>query len=153
MNVCCECCVLSGRGLCDELTTRPDESYRLWCVVVWSRNLVNEEALAHWGLSRQKKRKERYRPHILNFGTRWWWVVCCISWQPYRLERAPDTHWIGCRWGPIDSLDALGKTKAVACARKRTQSSRPPIPYPLRDFRLPPWSVWELRSSGLLHSV
>jgi len=32
--VCCECCVLSGRGLCDELTTRPQESHRLWCVVV-----------------------------------------------------------------------------------------------------------------------
>jgi len=29
--------VLSGRGLCDELITRPEESYRLWCVVVWSR--------------------------------------------------------------------------------------------------------------------
>jgi len=25
---------LSGRGLCDELITRPDEAYRLWCVVV-----------------------------------------------------------------------------------------------------------------------
>ena len=30
----CECRVLSGRGLCDELITRPEESYRLWCVVV-----------------------------------------------------------------------------------------------------------------------
>ena len=29
MFVCCECCVLSGRGLCDELITRPEESYRL----------------------------------------------------------------------------------------------------------------------------
>jgi hypothetical protein len=27
------CCVLSG-GLCDELTTRLEESYRLWRVVV-----------------------------------------------------------------------------------------------------------------------
>jgi len=26
--------VLSGRGLCDELITRPEESYRLWCVLV-----------------------------------------------------------------------------------------------------------------------
>jgi hypothetical protein len=26
--------VLSGRGLCDGLITRPEESYRLWCVVV-----------------------------------------------------------------------------------------------------------------------
>ena len=33
MFVCCECCVLSGRGLCDEVITRPEESYRLWCVV------------------------------------------------------------------------------------------------------------------------
>ena len=32
--VCCECCVLSGRGLCDELITRLEESNRLWCVVV-----------------------------------------------------------------------------------------------------------------------
>jgi len=27
MFVCCECCVLSGRGFCDELITRPEESY------------------------------------------------------------------------------------------------------------------------------
>jgi len=31
---CCECCVLSGRSLCDGLITRPEESYRIWCVVV-----------------------------------------------------------------------------------------------------------------------
>jgi hypothetical protein len=29
MSPCCECCVLSGRGLCDELITCPEESYRL----------------------------------------------------------------------------------------------------------------------------
>jgi len=29
MSVCRECCVLSGRGLCHELITRPEESYRL----------------------------------------------------------------------------------------------------------------------------
>jgi len=34
MSVCCECCVLSGRGLCDAIITLPEESYRLWCVVV-----------------------------------------------------------------------------------------------------------------------
>jgi hypothetical protein len=35
MNIVCfECCVLSGRGLCDGLITRPEESYRLWCVLV-----------------------------------------------------------------------------------------------------------------------
>jgi hypothetical protein len=34
MDVCFECCVLSGRGLCVELITRPGESYRVWCVTV-----------------------------------------------------------------------------------------------------------------------
>ena len=34
MSVCCECCVLPHRGLCDGLITCPEESYRLWCVVV-----------------------------------------------------------------------------------------------------------------------
>jgi len=35
-SVCCECCVLSGIlvDLCDALITRPEESYRLRCVVV-----------------------------------------------------------------------------------------------------------------------
>jgi hypothetical protein len=28
------CCVLSGRSLCDELITRPEEYYRKWRVVV-----------------------------------------------------------------------------------------------------------------------
>jgi hypothetical protein len=28
----CECCVLSGTGLCDGLVTRPEKSYRVW---VW----------------------------------------------------------------------------------------------------------------------
>jgi hypothetical protein len=32
--VCCECCVFSGRGLCDELIAHPEESYRLCCVLV-----------------------------------------------------------------------------------------------------------------------
>jgi len=52
MSVCYECCVLAGRGLYDELITRPEESYRLWCVVCdreTTKILVNEEeeAKAH----------------------------------------------------------------------------------------------------------
>jgi len=27
---------LSGRGLCDELITRPELTYRVWCVCEWS---------------------------------------------------------------------------------------------------------------------
>jgi hypothetical protein len=32
MSVSCGCCMLSGRGLCIGLITRPEESYRVWCV-------------------------------------------------------------------------------------------------------------------------
>jgi hypothetical protein len=46
--------VFSGRGLCDELVIGPEESYRLWCVVVCdletTKILVNEEdAKTPWG--------------------------------------------------------------------------------------------------------
>jgi hypothetical protein len=57
MDVCQECCVLSGRGLCDGLITRPEVSYRLWCVWVWSWVLNNEEALAHRGCCAMVKNK------------------------------------------------------------------------------------------------
>jgi hypothetical protein len=49
--------VLSGRGLCDGLITRPEETYRVSCVWVWSWNLDNDEALAHWGLLSHWQRK------------------------------------------------------------------------------------------------
>jgi len=49
--------VLSGRGLCDELITRPEESYRMWCVVVCDlEKLVNEEAMTRVGSQRKKKK-------------------------------------------------------------------------------------------------
>jgi hypothetical protein len=47
------CCIGS---LCDEVITRPEESYRMWCVVVWSRNLYNEEA---WPLGAVVPKKTR----------------------------------------------------------------------------------------------
>jgi hypothetical protein len=58
MFVCCECCVLSGRGLCDELITRPEEFYRLCCVVVCDlENLKNEEAMTRLGSQHHRKKK------------------------------------------------------------------------------------------------
>jgi hypothetical protein len=56
---CCECCVLSGRGLCNELITRPEESYRLWCVVVC--DLETSRMRRPWpalGRSATKKQKQ-----------------------------------------------------------------------------------------------
>jgi hypothetical protein len=49
MFVCCECCVLSGRGLCDGAITRPEESYRMWRFVVCNQETSqNEEPKARY---------------------------------------------------------------------------------------------------------
>jgi hypothetical protein len=37
MSISYECCVSSGAGLCDGPISRREDSYRLWCVWVWSR--------------------------------------------------------------------------------------------------------------------
>ena len=64
MFVCCECCVFSGRGLCDEMITRPEESYRLWCVVVCDLEISRLRrpwtALGH---SAKKKKCDQSRVH------------------------------------------------------------------------------------------
>jgi hypothetical protein len=57
MIVCFECCVF--RGLCDELITHPEESYRLWCVVVC--DLETSWMRRPWptgGCRAQRKKKE-----------------------------------------------------------------------------------------------
>jgi hypothetical protein len=54
------CCVLSGRGLCDELITRLEESYRPWRFVVFDHeNLMDDDVIARTGL--QSKKKLYYR--------------------------------------------------------------------------------------------
>jgi hypothetical protein len=67
MFVCCECCVLSGRGLCDGLITRPEESYRLWRVVVCDQGTSNSRRLKPatglWKIQPQRvvtPRKQQY---------------------------------------------------------------------------------------------
>jgi hypothetical protein len=54
--------VLSGRGLCDELISRPEESYRLWCVVIC--NLETSRMRRTWpalGHSATAKRNLKYQ--------------------------------------------------------------------------------------------
>jgi hypothetical protein len=51
--------VLSGRGLCEELITCPEESYRLWHVVVCDYETSwYEEAIARAGLQRQSNKQQ-----------------------------------------------------------------------------------------------
>jgi hypothetical protein len=51
------CCVLLGRSLCDELVIRPEESYRLWRVVVCDLETSwYEEDLTRPGLQSQRNK-------------------------------------------------------------------------------------------------
>jgi len=54
MSLCCECWVLSGRGLCDELITCPEESYRLLHRCVWRIKLMKEEVMVRFGSQRYR---------------------------------------------------------------------------------------------------
>ena len=72
ISVPCECCVLSGRGLWVGLINRPEESYRLWCVWVWSRILDNKEALAHLGQLRYVKKKYKITSRMAISGKVGW---------------------------------------------------------------------------------
>ena len=47
-------CVLSGRGLCDELITRPEESYRLCCVVLYDLETSRMGAPYMYDISRNR---------------------------------------------------------------------------------------------------
>jgi len=49
--------VLSGRGLCDELITRPEESYRLCCVVVCDLETSRMGAPYIYNISRLRVKK------------------------------------------------------------------------------------------------
>jgi len=63
MFVCCECCVLSGRGLCDGLITRPEQSYRLWCIV--ECDLETSRMRRTWpALGRSATGKKKHESHF-----------------------------------------------------------------------------------------
>ena len=59
---CCECCVLSGRSLCDLLITRPEESYRMWCVVLC--NLETSRMSRPWSSGGCRPKKKYYFKRI-----------------------------------------------------------------------------------------
>jgi hypothetical protein len=76
MFVCCDFCVLSGRGLCDGLITRPDESYRLWCVVVCDHETSKMRRLKpatglwkiqpQWVVTTGKQTNKQQHVHVTN---------------------------------------------------------------------------------------
>jgi len=73
MFFCCECCVLSGRGLYDELITRLEESYRVCCVVVCDQEISRMRSHGpRWAGAPQEKKinkitkRSQYIYNILN---------------------------------------------------------------------------------------
>ena len=57
----CECRVLSGRGLCDDLITRSEESYRLCCVIVCDLETSRIGAPYIYDISNLRVKKEACR--------------------------------------------------------------------------------------------
>jgi len=56
MFVCCECCVLSGRGLCDGPITHPEESYGVWFVLLCDVETSRTRSWCGLGRSATKKK-------------------------------------------------------------------------------------------------
>jgi len=75
--------VLSGRGLCDGLITRPEESYRLRCVVVCdletSRMRRPWPALGRSATGKKNKWKGWNSSTYVNRRQHWWWKTCAKS--------------------------------------------------------------------------
>ena len=57
MFVCCDYCVLPGRGLCVRLITWAEESYRVWCVWTWSWIPDNGRPWSEDGLQLHRNKK------------------------------------------------------------------------------------------------
>jgi len=91
MFFCCEWCMMSGRCLCDELITRPEESYRLWSVVVcdpetlWIRR--------PWPTEGCRAKNKQLNPNLMWAGVQWRCdyllpVGCAVSRKRKRRENS-----------------------------------------------------------------
>jgi hypothetical protein len=93
--------VLSGRGPCDELITRQEESYRLWCVVVC--DLETSRMRRPWpalGLSATAKKNA-----LLKFA-----VHFIVKWiQACRLRRRNCLHDRDCKCALVSNLGYQGE--------------------------------------------
>jgi hypothetical protein len=63
------CCVLSGKGLCDELITRPEESDRVWCVCHHESSIMRRPWPAG-GLLHHGKKKFLFNDAVATAGYR-----------------------------------------------------------------------------------
>ena len=86
--------MLSGRGLCDELITRPEESYRLCCVVVCVLETSRMGAPYIYDISRLRVKalscyfgeRERYSLKNRRGRANWRLLQVCTANMPIRKE-------------------------------------------------------------------
>jgi hypothetical protein len=107
MFVCCQCYVLSGRGLCDRLITRPEKSYRLWRVVVCDQ---------------ENSKTRRLKPATGQWKIQQQWVVtpvkrtnCIVVLCSLRYCRITDTRTWEVRWTGRPIRNCCGKTTSINC--------------------------------------
>jgi len=85
------CWVLSVRGLCDELITRPEESYRLWCVVVC--DLETSRMRRPWPVLGRSATKKPYSLlwhfHTFSYLTPWNTVLHEKLTDPQLVKKSP----------------------------------------------------------------
>ena len=72
--VCCDCCFLWGRGLCDEVITRPEEYYRLWCVVMCDLET-----------SRMRRPWSALGRSVIEKKNQWRLLMFCVHWAVYAV--------------------------------------------------------------------
>ena len=120
MFVCSECCVLSGRGLCDEPITRPEESYRHWYVVVCDPEKSHEWGgnSPHWAAEAQWKKCVCVLKHPLSFVVSvsrdmllsiilnsLWWLLTYIARRAYLLSKTKsDSKNFTVHWNPSQGI-------------------------------------------------
>jgi len=97
--------VLSGRGLCDELITRPEESYRLCCVVVCDLETSRMGAPSIYEVSRLRVKQwtvaynlagirlEQIKLNVNLIGSPIT-TDCYVTWLPKALLRTSLLHYV-----------------------------------------------------------
>jgi hypothetical protein len=93
MSVCCECCVLSGRGIWDELTTRSEESHWLRCVVVCDleTSFMRSQTSIVIGLKKQEIYHWKYLLHATNSQAARQLIEYCVLWL--LIKRDKKVYW------------------------------------------------------------
>ena len=80
MSVSCECCVLSGGGLCDGLITRPEESYHFVCACVCVCDLETSRIRRSWPALGCSIREKKINTTVLTY------ILLCISFKAHHKE-------------------------------------------------------------------